>query len=61
MRSVRGLSQSLDASMIKANRAQGEADCRTIEAVGFEIASSLIEKHARSKVQEENEYLRKRI
>jgi hypothetical protein len=51
MKAVRTLSQSLDAHLISAARAQGEADSRSIETVGFEIASVMAEKMSRNRLQ----------
>ena len=58
---VRDLSKSLDVGIKKAIKCQGDADNRSIEMMGYEIAASVMEKSARNKVVMDNEYLRRRI
>lgn len=58
---VKDLSKSLDVGIKKAIKCQGEADNRSIEMMGYEIAASVMEKSARNKIINDNEYLRRRI
>lgn len=58
---VSDLSKSLDVGIKKAIKCQGDAENRSIEMMGYEIAASVMEKSARNKIVLDNDYLRKRI
>lgn len=58
---VKDLSKSLDVGIKKAAKCQGDAENRSIEMMGYEIAASVMEKSARTKIINDNDYLRRRI
>lgn len=58
---VRDLSKSLDVGIKKAVKRQGEAENRSIEKMGYEIAASVMERSAKNKIMQDNDYLRRRI
>lgn len=61
MYTMRDLSKSLDVGIKKAIKCQEEANNHRIEMMGYEIAASVMERSARNKVINNNEYLKRRI
>ena len=55
----RSFYKSLEGKIVSLPKVKKEANFQSLEAAGFEVAISVIEKDSKSKIAEENQRLRK--